>query len=147
MAGLSDDVLASDFEHERASSYATQETCTTSVPCEEPEVETIEDVYGGSDILMDSDESLIDGKRTESCGSKEFAHQPIPSAVPIPEKTEDESDDVELGGFFLEDAPSSEVLPPEILELQKQEKMRELCSAKNLEKLEGIWKKVMFVIY
>ncbi|KAJ4717401.1 putative ATP-dependent RNA helicase [Melia azedarach] len=139
--GLSDDVLASDFEHERASSYATQETCTTSVPCEEPEVETIEDVYGGSDILMDTDESLIGGKRTESCGSKEFAHQPIPSAVPIPEKTEDESDDVELGGFFLEDAPSCEVLPPEILELQKQEKMRELCSAKNLEKLEGIWKK------
>lgn len=54
-----------------------------------------------------------------------------------------ESDDAELGDFFLEDSPSDQVLPPEVLEIQKEEIMRELCNEKNLAKLEGIWKKVI----
>lgn len=44
--------------------------------------------------------------------------------------------------MFSEDVPPSEASPHELLELQKKEKMRELRSEKNLEKLEGIWKKV-----
>ncbi|XP_057764372.1 DExH-box ATP-dependent RNA helicase DExH7, chloroplastic-like isoform X1 [Salvia miltiorrhiza] len=54
---------------------------------------------------------------------------------------DEKSDDVELGDFFLEDGSLDQVLPHEILEEQKREKMRELCSEKNLEKMEGIWKK------
>lgn len=60
---------------------------------------------------------------------------------------EGKSDDVELGDFFLEGSSSDQVLPPEVLELQKKEKIRELWSEKNLEKMEGIWKKVIFSIH
>lgn len=64
-------------------------------------------------------------------------------SVSIPEKTESEgeSEDVELGSFLFEEASAAE-LPAEVLERQKKEKLRELLSEKNLEKLEGIWKKV-----
>ncbi|KAJ0011209.1 hypothetical protein Pint_32998 [Pistacia integerrima] len=82
-----------------------------------------------------TDESIVGG-------NKEFPLKPIPSGVSVQEKAEDnESGDVELGGFFSEDAPSSEALPTEIMKLQKKEKMRMLCSDKNIEKLDGIWKK------
>lgn len=57
-----------------------------------------------------------------------------------------ESDDVELGDFFLEDSTLDQVLPPAVLETQKKGKIKELCSEKNLEKMEGIWKKVRFSI-
>lgn len=142
-AGLSDDILALDFENQRASSYATKDTCTSSVPDEDPESD---DEHGGSDFDMHTDHLIIGGKDSESCSSKEFPLQPIPSVEPVQEKTEDEPADVELGGFFSEDALFGDTLAPEILELQKKEKMRELCSDKNIEKLDGIWKKVMSVI-
>ncbi|KAH9751108.1 DExH-box ATP-dependent RNA helicase DExH7 [Citrus sinensis] len=136
--GLSDDILALDFENQRASSYATKDTCTSSVPDEDPESD---DQHGGSDFDMHTDHLIIGGKDSESCSSKEFPLQPIPSVEPVQEKTEDEPADVELGGFFSEDALFGDTLAPEILELQKKEKMRELCSDKNIEKLDGIWKK------
>ncbi|XP_042022012.1 DExH-box ATP-dependent RNA helicase DExH7, chloroplastic-like isoform X2 [Salvia splendens] len=50
-------------------------------------------------------------------------------------------DDVELGDFFSEDISLDQVVPRVVLEDQKRERMRELCSEKNLEKMEGIWKK------
>lgn len=64
-------------------------------------------------------------------------------SVSIPDKTESEGEpeDVELGNFLFEEASAAE-LPTEILELKKKEKLRELLSEKNLEKLEGVWKKV-----
>lgn len=58
------------------------------------------------------------------------------------DSAQEEADDVELGGFFLEDAPSNEIMPPNILELQKQEKIKKLSEKKNVEKLAGIWKMV-----
>lgn len=58
---------------------------------------------------------------------------------------EDESGDVELGNFLFEDASPNDVVPSEVVKLQKKEKLKELSSGKNLEKLEGIWKKVGFV--
>ncbi|KAL9451593.1 hypothetical protein AB3S75_013205 [Citrus x aurantiifolia] len=136
--GLSDDILALDFENQRASSYATKDTCTSSVPDDDLESD---DQHGGSDFDMHTDHLIIGGKDSESCSSKEFPLQPIPSVEPVQEKTEDEPADVELGGFFSEDALFGDNLAPEILELQKKEKMRELCSDKNIEKLDGIWKK------
>nr|XP_043628822.1 DExH-box ATP-dependent RNA helicase DExH7, chloroplastic [Erigeron canadensis] len=53
----------------------------------------------------------------------------------------EDSEEIELGDMFLEDSSSGEVLHPRIVELQKKEKMKELTSEKNLEKLEGLWKK------
>ncbi|CAI9103779.1 OLC1v1002330C1 [Oldenlandia corymbosa var. corymbosa] len=54
---------------------------------------------------------------------------------------EEGSEDVELGDFFFEDASNSDSLPPDIVDLQKKERARELHSKKNFDKLEGIWKK------
>lgn len=134
---MSDNALASDFELERASAYASADTVSRSMPYDDPEVVTSDEIYVGSDFVEHTDESIVDG-------NKEFPLKPIPSGVSVQEKAEDnESGDVELGGFFSEDAPSSESLPTEIMKLQKKEKMRTLCSDKNIEKLDGIWKKVM----
>lgn len=67
-----------------------------------------------------------------------------PSSVPLDDKAASggEPEDVELGSFLFEEDSSADVSAT-VLELQKKEKMRELCSQKNLEKLEGIWKKVI----
>ncbi|KAJ0020057.1 hypothetical protein Pint_31398 [Pistacia integerrima] len=133
--GLSDNALASDFVLERASAYASADTVSRSMPYDDPEVVTSDEIYGGSDFVEHTDKSIVGG-------NKEFPLKPIPSGVSVQEKAEDnESGDVELGGFFSEDAPSSEALPTEIMKLQKKEKMRMLCSDKNIEKLDGIWKK------
>ncbi|CAN0878558.1 DExH-box ATP-dependent RNA helicase DExH7, chloroplastic [Linum grandiflorum] len=51
------------------------------------------------------------------------------------------SEEEDLGGFFSEDSTPKELMAAEVLELQKNERMKELCSGKNLEKLDGIWKK------
>ena len=40
--------------------------------------------------------------------------------------------DIELGGLFLEDASPSEILPPDILKVQKQEKIRRLSEKNNV---------------
>ncbi|XP_051147051.1 DExH-box ATP-dependent RNA helicase DExH7, chloroplastic isoform X2 [Andrographis paniculata] len=84
----------------------------------------------------------VDLKKANTSGSHESLVDSSPTVTPTPngEALETESGDVELGGFFLEEGGSDEI-PAEILELQKKEKMKELCSEKNLEKMEGIWKK------
>lgn len=41
----------------------------------------------------------------------------------------------------MEDDPSNEVLPPEVLKIQNKGKARRVPTGKDLEKLEGIWKK------
>ncbi|KAG9147531.1 hypothetical protein Leryth_007315 [Lithospermum erythrorhizon] len=76
-----------------------------------------------------------------SSGGPEFSANENPLTSPKRDETisEEEVQDVELGGFFLED-DASDVVPPDLLELQKKEKLRELSSGKNLEKLEGVWK-------
>lgn len=84
----------------------------------------------------------IDEKVAVNSSSNEFTEN-NPSSGPIDDKVAPggEAEDVELGDFLFEEVSSADVSST-ILELQKKEKMRELCSQKNLEKLEGIWKKV-----
>lgn len=65
------------------------------------------------------------------------------SSVDDKNALEGDSEDVELGNFFFEDASPSDALPPDILDLQKKGRLRELNSEKNFEKLEDIWKKVI----
>ncbi|XP_044488967.1 DExH-box ATP-dependent RNA helicase DExH7, chloroplastic isoform X2 [Mangifera indica] len=133
--GLSDNALASEFELERASGYASADTASRSIPYDNPGVGTSGDIYGDSDIVVHTDETIVGG-------NKEFPLKPIPSGVSVQEKAEDdEPEDVKLGGFFSEDAASSEALPTEIMRLQTKDKIRILCSDKNIEKLDGIWKK------
>ncbi|TXG53796.1 hypothetical protein EZV62_019052 [Acer yangbiense] len=135
--GLSDDMLALDFAHECAS----KDAFTSSMPDEDPEAVKCDNVDGGLGFVVHTDESRIVGDNSVSCSSEVFSPDPVPFCIPAQEKTVDESEDVELGDFFVEDAPSSDTLHPEILKLKQKEKMKELCSEKNLEKLDGIWKK------
>ncbi|KAJ6711302.1 hypothetical protein OIU79_007701 [Salix purpurea] len=133
--GLSLDLLEQDFGLQRV----FEDMFSTSTPCEHPEAITSFDVEGDSTIVI---ESIIDENHLESSSSIGFPLNPVPSSVPLDgEIVSEESEDVEIGTFFMDDASSNDVLSPEILELQKREKKRELCSEKNLEKLDGIWKK------
>ncbi|KAL5787272.1 hypothetical protein ACOSP7_004221 [Xanthoceras sorbifolium] len=135
--GLSDEMLALDFGQERAS----KDAFTSSMADEDPEAIECDNVDSGSGFVVHIDEARIGEDNSRSCSSEVVSLNPVPSSIFAQEKTVDESEDVELGGFFLEDAASSDTLPPEILKLQQREKMKELCSDKNLEKLDGIWKK------
>ncbi|KAL0357191.1 UNVERIFIED_CONTAM: DExH-box ATP-dependent RNA helicase DExH7, chloroplastic [Sesamum calycinum] len=85
----------------------------------------------------------VDQKRVDSSDSHVYSTDTGSTSIPVQngDALEKESGDVELGDFFLEDSVPDQVLPPEILDLQKKEKMKELSSGKNLEKMEGIWKK------
>lgn len=133
--------MEQDFGHQ----HVSEDMVSTSTPCEHLEAITSLDVEGDSTIV----ESIVDENDLESSSSIGFPLNPVPSSVPLEgEIVSEESEDVEIGDFFIDDAlsndaSSNDALPPGILELQKREKMRELCSEKNLEKLEGIWKKVL----
>ncbi|XP_041014528.1 DExH-box ATP-dependent RNA helicase DExH7, chloroplastic isoform X1 [Juglans microcarpa x Juglans regia] len=128
--GFSDNILASEFEYERAS----EDTSTSSMPHEHSEGKSLCNVEPGSAFVVEAD--------MDCCSSKDFPMKSSSSSY-IEEKhgAKEESEDVELGGFFLEDAPSNDGLSPEVLKLQKREKIRKLYDEKSLEKLDGIWKK------
>ncbi|GFS42331.1 RNA helicase family protein [Actinidia rufa] len=67
------------------------------------------------------DVSYIESKvnvEVEGCTSTDLSPEQNPVSVLV-KALEEESRDVELGNFFLEDASSSEVLPPEVVNLQK----------------------------
>ncbi|XP_047960360.1 DExH-box ATP-dependent RNA helicase DExH7, chloroplastic isoform X2 [Salvia hispanica] len=66
---------------------------------------------------------------------------PVSISMQNGDASDEKPDDVELGDLFSEDISLDQVLPREVLEEQKRERMRELCSEKNLGKMEGIWKK------
>ncbi|KAL8151665.1 hypothetical protein V2J09_021473 [Rumex salicifolius] len=95
----------------------------TSCPEESSELESITagDVMQQHSSSVISDDSLV---------------------FPVMDKTttEEQSEDVELGSFFLEVESSGDVLPPEVLKMQKKEKSK-IISRKALETLEGVWKK------
>ncbi|XP_020533292.1 DExH-box ATP-dependent RNA helicase DExH7, chloroplastic isoform X2 [Jatropha curcas] len=142
--GLSDDMLAQEFDHERHSVSVPEGTSMSAMPQEQLQEKTSSDAEGGSDFLVPSDEIPVEANDVESSSSVEFSEESIPSSVPVQKDIvlEDEAGEVELGDFFLEDVASNEALPPQVLELQKKEKRREeLLNEKNLEKLDGIWKK------
>lgn len=134
--------MESGFRYEHASGFASEDMSYNSMPEKHPEAITLCEVEGGS--VMHPSESTFDGSIKECFSSTELSMNSVSSSVPLEERiaAQEDSGDVELSNFF-EDAPSSEVLPHEVLKLQNKEKMKELSSGKNLEKLEGIWKKVI----
>ncbi|XP_076921009.1 DExH-box ATP-dependent RNA helicase DExH7, chloroplastic-like [Bidens hawaiensis] len=121
--GISVDTLAAEFESRQRAM----------------ENKNIEAVIGGEDDCIESTVEQVgpqdNEKVTDNCSTED-----VSLSVPSQDADED-SGDIELGDMFLEDSSSGQVLPPEIVEMQKKEKMKELTSEKNLEKLEGIWKK------
>lgn len=129
---------------ESLSIRTSEDTAYDPMPCKNLDGVPLNNFEVGLGPVVHEVESKVDGNDTEICSLKKLSTEDISSTVPSNDATalEEESGDVELGNFFLEDASSGEVLPPEVVKLQKKEKMRELLSAKNLEKLEGFWKKV-----
>ncbi|XP_015875842.3 DExH-box ATP-dependent RNA helicase DExH7, chloroplastic isoform X1 [Ziziphus jujuba] len=141
--GLSEDILASEFQHEQATCTASEATIFSSTSHELSEAKECSIVEGGLAFGLHAEESTIVEDKMEYSGPKELQVKCTRSGVSVEEKipAEEDSIDVELGNFFLEDGPSNEGLPPDVYELQRKEKMREMSSEKNLEKLEGIWRK------
>lgn len=132
--GLPDDILES--AHESASDHAVLDTSS-----EKLDVDNVPS-HNFRTSTTHEQEIGIDEKVVVNSSSNEFTEN-SPSSGPIDDKVAPggEAEDVELGDFLFEEVSSADVSST-ILELQKKEKMRELCSQKNLEKLEGIWKKV-----
>lgn len=149
LAGLSDDILASEFQHEQAACAASEATNVSSTShgnFEGKESSNIEDcmVFG-----LHAEETTVEEDKMGYSGPKELQVKCTPSVVSVEEKIpaeEEDSVDVELGSFFLEDGLSDEGLPHDVYKLQRKEKMREISSEKNLEKLEGIWRKVAYAM-
>lgn len=144
-SGLSVDVLESGFE----SSY--QLTCVDAFFDSAPSDNYKYAAVAECDMKADSPSTMfvaeVDHKGVANSGSQEYPTNNISLVMGIPTQdeaaSERESGEVELGNFFLEDDASEEVLLTEVSKLQKKEKLKELCSGKNLEKMEGIWKKVI----
>lgn len=134
-----------------ASSYhhASKDAAPGSVPSDNSDDHTVNDIChiegntGHTESRVEAEQ-----KGVGSSGSHECLTDTASLSIRMQnEDASEESGDVELGGFFLEDDTASHALTPEVLELQKREKMIELCSEKNLDKLEGIWKKVISTLH
>ncbi|KAL2339337.1 hypothetical protein Fmac_013783 [Flemingia macrophylla] len=134
--GLSDDNLALEHEHEISSKFKSERASMGHEPVDCFKEKTPCDTEG-----LVSDKTSVDGSDVERHTMVEHLGKPGSPVVQV-EKDSVQGDvgDIELGGFFLEDVPSSEILPPDILKVQNQEKIKRLYE-KNLDKLDGIWKK------
>ncbi|KAJ4966079.1 hypothetical protein NE237_017928 [Protea cynaroides] len=134
--GLSDEILSSGIGVDHSSANLLFD----STACNDPESKEL----SGSDLVAPEIEaSVVDGNIVESCSSVVFADPPDSLDVPAKEGVvvdNEEPGDVELSGLFSEDA-SSGALPPEIVEMQKKEKIAQMFSGQNLEKIDGIWKR------
>ncbi|XP_010414781.1 PREDICTED: DExH-box ATP-dependent RNA helicase DExH7, chloroplastic-like [Camelina sativa] len=136
--GLSEATMESEFQRQHAFESATEQELTCPMPDNTNE---LVDADNTSVQLVDN--STLDANPAGSCESEEIEPKVLPSSSPGQDlvASDEDSEDVELGGTFFEEIPPSEASPHELLELQKEEKMRELRSEKNLGKLDGIWKK------
>ncbi|XP_042513842.1 DExH-box ATP-dependent RNA helicase DExH7, chloroplastic-like [Macadamia integrifolia] len=133
--GLSDEILASGLGDDHSSDNIISDSTTYNGP------ETMK--LSGPDIVAPEIDASVDGNFVESCGSEVFADPSDSSNAPAKEGVivdNVEPGDVELLGLFSEDA-SSGALPPEIVELQRKEKIAQLFRGQNLEKIDGIWKR------
>ncbi|KAL3627873.1 hypothetical protein CASFOL_028288 [Castilleja foliolosa] len=140
--GLSIDILESGYVS--SSRHVSDDVASDPVPSDNPtgdmiNVCNIEDDTACTEFSLEE----VDGKEVSSSGAHDNSIDTASLSIPIQngDALERESSDVELGDFFLEDSSTSNQLLPEILELQKKEKLKELCSEKNIGKMEGIWKK------
>ena len=133
--------MALQYEQQIGSNTSSERGSTSHEPFECFKEKAPCDAAGYSATILPSDGTVIDGSDVEphSMEEKKFSS---PVVHVEEDSVEGEAKEIELGGFFLEDALSNEILPPDILKLQKQEKFKKLFERKNLEKLDGIWKKV-----
>lgn len=159
-------MLASEFEYGRSLDNASKEEPMSSMQDGNVGVNQADNVGGSSDFSVHRNESVdVDGRdwsTSMEISVDLMSSQENESTIELDgrdcstskEKSVDllfsegkndseELEDVEIGNFFLEDVETNSDVARELLKLEKKEKMRELSSGKNLEKLDGIWKKVI----
>uniref|UniRef100_A0A803N4Y5 RNA helicase n=1 Tax=Chenopodium quinoa TaxID=63459 RepID=A0A803N4Y5_CHEQI len=95
---------------------------------------------GNSNIEAMAD-SLFDKVGMENCSRDEATVQNIPFNEVEP--LQEESEDIELCNIFMEGDSSNAALTAEVVMKQNKARTRGLPTSKDLEKLEGIWKKVL----
>ncbi|GAU44651.1 hypothetical protein TSUD_204320 [Trifolium subterraneum] len=134
--GLSDDTLALEYEQ-----ISTKQASEGASMGHEPLIEKEpRDVESNSAIILPSNGAAIKSSDVENHSADENLAKSCLLAVHVEKDSAQEvAGDIELGGFFLEDMPSNDI-HPDILKAQKLEKIKRL-SEKNLDKLDGIWKK------
>ncbi|CAL0330726.1 unnamed protein product [Lupinus luteus] len=139
--GLSDAHLALQHGHEIGSSSASEGTSTSHEPLDCSKEESPCDEEGYLANVLPSDGTTVDRSDIEHHSMEEYFAKSNLAVLDVEkDSAEGEAVDIELGDFFLEGVPSNETLPPDILQVQMQEKTKRLYE-KNLDKLEGIWKK------
>ncbi|KAF1887143.1 hypothetical protein Lal_00040740 [Lupinus albus] len=139
--GLSDAHLALQHGHEIGSSSAYEGASTSHEPLDCSKEESPCDADGYLANVLPSDGTIVDRSDIEHHSMEENVAKSNLSVLDLEkDSAEGEAVDIELGDFFLEGVPSNETLPPDILQVQMQEKTKRLYE-KNLDKLEGIWKK------
>ncbi|XP_038878021.1 DExH-box ATP-dependent RNA helicase DExH7, chloroplastic isoform X2 [Benincasa hispida] len=162
--GLSVDMLASEFEYGRSLDNALKDEPMSSMQDGNVGVNQADNVGSSLDFSMNRNESVdVDGRdwstakempvdlmssqENESTVDVDGRDCSISKEISVDllssqgKNDSEELEDVEIGNFFLEDVETNSDVAQELLNLKKKEKMRELSSGKNLEKLDGIWKK------
>ncbi|KAI5414339.1 hypothetical protein KIW84_040007 [Lathyrus oleraceus] len=134
--GLSDENLALEYE-QISTNHASERASMGHEPLTE---EATGDGESDSAIILPSNGEAINGGAVELPNVEEnLASSCLPAAHVEKDSAQEVAEDIELGGFFLENVPSNEI-HSDILKAQKLEKIKRL-SEKNLDKLDGIWKK------
>ncbi|XP_058752739.1 DExH-box ATP-dependent RNA helicase DExH7, chloroplastic isoform X2 [Vicia villosa] len=134
--GLSDDNLALEYE-QISTNHASERA---SMGHELLTEEATGDGENNSAIILPSNGEAINGGDVKLPRVEEnLANSCLPAGHVEKDSAQEVAEDIELGGFFLENVSSNEI-HSDILKAQKLEKIKRL-SEKNLDKLDGIWKK------
>ncbi|CAN1828931.1 DExH-box ATP-dependent RNA helicase DExH7, chloroplastic [Linum perenne] len=140
--GLSVDFLSQEFAHQYQSDSLSMPEGSYTPAVEQLQATPVDSEDSFLPIWSAEESSACEDNIV--CSSHTEASSKPLSSNALDTKKDDlgnESEEVDIGDFFLEDSTSKELMAAEVLELQKNEKMKELCSGKNVEKLDGIWKK------
>lgn len=97
-----------------------------------------EEYNSSLDALADP---LIGKVEMEHCFKDEVAEQSI--TVNDVAASQEDGEDTELGNLFIEDDSFIAALPLQVSMTQNKVRVKDKPASKDLEKLEGIWKKVL----
>ncbi|CAA0838996.1 RNA helicase family protein [Striga hermonthica] len=138
--GLSVDILETGYIS--SSRHTSNDVASHDASSENPDSDTVNACIIEHDKACNEFSIEVEEKGVSSSAAHDHSSDSVVLNIQTQngDVLERESGDVELGDLFGEDGDTSNQVPPEILELQKKEKMKELCSGKNIEKMEGIWK-------
>lgn len=147
-AGLSDDILVLVCGDERTSNCLTDRMQRDSESLLNPDSSALPNEGDVPESAILDGEPMDEGNMVEQCGVKLSENVSDPLGIPYPLRVDDQEDeepgDVDFSNLFCEDPSVSTTLPPEVLNMQKKERMVQLVNGPNLAKIDDIWRKVIF---